>query len=51
MEDGRERKGEEEESGFQIAIRKMGNQDRKEGAPQTFCLELCAHACISLNIR
>lgn len=51
MESGREKKGEEKGSDFQIIIRKMGNQEGKEWADQTFCLEQCAHAYISLNIR
>lgn len=49
MADGRERK--EEGSGFLIAVRKIGNQEGKKGAPQTFYLQLCAHAYVNLNIR
>lgn len=51
MEYERDRKEEEEGSGFLIVVWKIGNEEGKEGAPQTFCLELCAHAYISLNIR
>ncbi|ELK38525.1 Peripheral plasma membrane protein CASK [Myotis davidii] len=47
----RKRKGEEKGRDLRTAVRKMGNQEGKVRADQTFCSEQCAHAHISLNIR